>query len=42
MSKLYIVVERKEDWSSYYPSEDVITAQEYLEQSNEQDNGKRV
>ncbi|WP_434136062.1 RimK family protein [Pseudomonas luteola] len=42
MSKLYIIVERKEDWSSYYPSEDVITAQEYLEQSNEQDNGKRV
>jgi len=26
VSKLYIVVERKEDWSSYYPSEDVITA----------------
>ena len=23
MSKLFIIVERKEDWTSYYPSEDV-------------------
>lgn len=30
MSKLFIIVERKEDWTSYYPSEDVVTAQEYL------------
>lgn len=42
MSRLVIVVERKEDWTSYYPSEDVISVQEYLEQPNEDDSGKRV
>ncbi|KAF1051410.1 MAG: Ribosomal protein S6--L-glutamate ligase [Stenotrophomonas maltophilia] len=41
MSKLYIIVERKEDWASYYPSEDVLSAQEYLE-SPQIDDGKRV
>ncbi len=30
MSKLLIIVEQKKDWGSYYPSEDVITASEYL------------
>ncbi|MGA4817477.1 hypothetical protein ACPA9J_33770 [Pseudomonas aeruginosa] len=34
MSKLFIIVERKEDWTSYYPSEDVVTAQEYLERQS--------
>ncbi|WP_160287289.1 RimK family protein [Pseudomonas knackmussii] len=42
MSKLYIIVERKEDWASYYPSEDLLTAQEYLESPNDDDTGKRV
>ncbi|MGH8353981.1 MAG: RimK family protein [Pseudomonas sp.] len=42
MSKLVIIVERKEDWTSYYPSEDMISAQEYLEQPIEDDNAKRV
>ncbi len=31
-SQLVIIVERKEDWSKYFPSEDLVTAQEYLEQ----------
>lgn len=42
MSKLFIIVERKEDWTSYYPSEDVVTAQEYLELPIDDDTGKRV
>ncbi|MCM8542027.1 MAG: RimK family protein [Lentisphaeraceae bacterium] len=30
MSRLFIVVESKDDWSPYFPSEDVITFDEYL------------
>ncbi|MGA9222381.1 MAG: RimK family alpha-L-glutamate ligase, partial [Pseudomonas graminis] len=30
-SQLLIVVERLEDWSSYLPSEHLISAQDYLE-----------
>lgn len=30
MAVLYLVVENKKDWSPFYPSEDVITFQEYL------------
>ena len=41
-SQLVIIVERKEDWTSYLPSEDVMTAQEYLEQTRENEAGKRV
>ncbi|MGB4072186.1 RimK family protein [Pseudomonas sp.] len=41
-SQLIIIVERKEDWSSYLPSEDVMSAQEYLEQSRESEAGKRI
>lgn len=41
-SQLMIIVERREDWASYLPSEDVITAQEYLEQPREEESGKRV
>lgn len=37
-----IIVERKEDWASYFPSEDIVTAQEYLEQTRENETGKRV
>jgi len=37
-----LIVERAEDWASYFPSEDVISAKEYLEQSPELDKGKRV
>ena len=41
-SQVIIIVERKEDWASYFPSEDILTAQEYLEQSREHAPGKRV
>ena len=41
-SQLVIIVERKEDWASYFPSEDVVTAQEYLEQTRGNEPGKRV
>ena len=41
-SQLVIIVERKEDWAKYFPSEDVLTAQEYLEQPRENESGKRV
>ncbi|WP_370657051.1 RimK-like ATPgrasp N-terminal domain-containing protein, partial [Klebsiella pneumoniae] len=37
-----IIVERKEDWASYFPSEDIVTAQEYLEQTRDSESGKRV
>ena len=41
-SQVVIIVERKEDWASYFPSEDIVTAQEYLEQTRESESGKRV
>jgi len=41
-SQVVIIVERKEDWASYFPSEDVMSAQEYLEQAPESEIGKRV
>lgn len=41
-SQLMIIVERREDWASYLPSEDVVTAQEYLEQAREKVSGQRV
>ncbi|WP_150805967.1 RimK family protein [Pseudomonas fluorescens] len=41
-SQLVIIVERKEDWASYFPSEDVMSAQEYLEQPLENEAGKRI
>lgn len=41
-SQVIIIVERKEDWASYFPSEDILTAQEYLEHSCESAPGKRV
>lgn len=31
MSRLLIVVDRKKDWAPYYPSEDVLTFEEYLQ-----------
>ena len=40
--QVVIIVERKEDWASYFPSEDIVTAQEYLEQTRESETGKRV
>ena len=39
---MLIIVERKEDWASYFPSEDILTAQEYLEQTRDSEPGKRV
>jgi glutathione synthase/RimK-type ligase-like ATP-grasp enzyme len=40
--QLLIVVERLEDWSSYLPSEDLITAQDYLESPLQNTGGSRV
>lgn len=33
MSRLVIVVEKTSDWGSYYPSENVVSAQDYLKQA---------
>src|SRR5690349_170136 len=33
MSKLVIVVEKASDWGSYYPSDNVVAAQEYLKEA---------
>lgn len=41
-SQLVIIVERKDDWASYFPSDDLMTAQEYLEKNLESEGGKRV
>ncbi|MFV3330815.1 RimK family protein [Pseudomonas sp. NY15437] len=41
-SQVLIIVERKEDWASYLPSEDMLTAREYLEDSRQFDTGKRL
>src|SRR5471032_1275720 len=41
-SQLVIVVERLEDWASYFPSEDLISAQDYLEKPLQGAAGKRV
>ena len=30
MSRLVIVVEKASDWGSYYPSDNVVTAMDYL------------
>ena len=41
MSKLFII-ERKEDWTSYYPSEDVSPPRNTWELPIDDDTGKRV
>src|SRR5580698_6368274 len=33
MSKLVIVVEKASDWGSYYPSDNVVSAQDYLKEA---------
>ncbi|MEO7064800.1 MAG: RimK family protein [Dokdonella sp.] len=33
MSRLVIVVEKASDWGSYYPSDNVVTAQDYLKEA---------
>ncbi|MFB9886237.1 RimK family protein [Balneatrix alpica] len=33
MSKLLLLVDKREDWAAYYPTEDLMTAQEYLSAS---------
>src|SRR5450432_2646118 len=33
MSKLVIVVEKASDWGSYYPSDNVVAAQDYLKET---------
>src|SRR5690606_16895296 len=30
MSRLIVVVDQKKDWTAYYPTEDLLTFQEYL------------
>ncbi len=35
MSQLYIVVDTLDDWSPYQPAENVLTAANYLEVSNQ-------
>ncbi|KTB81617.1 RimK family protein [Pseudomonas syringae] len=40
--QLVIIVERLEDWASYFPSEDLISAQDYLEKPLKATAGKRV
>ncbi|WP_236170710.1 RimK family protein [Pseudomonas pseudonitroreducens] len=40
-SRVLIIVERKEDWASYIPSEDMLSAREYLEDSHQFESGKR-
>ena len=35
MSRLVIVVEKPADWGSYYPSENVVSATDYLKQTHE-------
>nr|WP_231387693.1 RimK family protein [Pseudomonas nitroreducens] len=40
-SRVMIIVDRKEDWASYLPSEDMLTAREYLEASRQFEAGKR-
>jgi glutathione synthase/RimK-type ligase-like ATP-grasp enzyme len=43
MSRLIIVVEKASDWGSYYPSDNVVSAQDYLKQSlNEDDERTQV
>ena len=37
MSKLIIVVDNVQDWTVYYPSEDLITVQDYLARSGSYD-----
>ena len=34
-NRLLIVVERKEDWASYFPSESLMLAQDYFEHSDD-------
>ncbi|MEE5093238.1 RimK family protein [Pseudomonas alliivorans] len=41
-SQVVIIVERLEDWASYFPSENLMTAQNYLENPLEATVGKRV
>ena len=41
-SQILIIVERKEDWASYIPSEDMLSAREYLEDSHQFEQGKRI
>lgn len=42
MSKLYIIVEKTQDWEGMYPSDDVITIDEYLALQVTEDKRVRV
>ena len=41
MSRFFVVVDDLKDWSPYYPSQDVITFDDYLERVT-QSSGERV
>ncbi|NLB12561.1 MAG: RimK family alpha-L-glutamate ligase, partial [Gammaproteobacteria bacterium] len=42
MSRLLIVVEKPSDWGSYYPSENVVSATDYLKDSTAAEPGERM
>ncbi len=42
MSRLVIVVEKPSDWGSYYPSENVVSATDYLKDATPGDSDERV
>jgi len=42
MSRLIIVVERTADWGSYYPSDNVMSARDYLKQVESNSSDDRV
>src|SRR3546814_20176688 len=41
MSRLLIVVEKASDWGSYYPSDDIISAVDYLKEPPQAGDGER-
>ncbi|MDX1505624.1 MAG: RimK family protein [Spongiibacter sp.] len=41
MSRFYVVLDEQKDWSPYYPSQDVVSFDEYLETAG-RDGGERV
>lgn len=40
--QVLIIVEREEDWASYIPSENMLSAREYLEESRQFEPGSRI
>ena len=42
MSRILIVVDREKDWAPYYPSQDVLTFDQYLQSSVSPNSRTRV